>query len=582
MFVQIRRLSLIKYVPNYGKQKKFRGQTVTYEELVTRENAAAEKARRDEGIEDTQELYAPIQDLSRKGIQETKIQILCNKIRNLETVEEKIFKINMPRYYGWKTTILNELEIPYNSLTYAQHITRTHVVKEFGLPDYYNNVISNEQLDDIVQEIKSNVENNILFVYCRRRQNIRDRKININGIELNENDENLENKTKFYISSDNLIQGIHRTMLMHLSSKYPHLLHAEVDWKPRLEASWFIGGVEPSSCAKQMRRKSKFFHDPIDKPMTVPIQYNGKPMMHLRYKHPLREIIPLSECENPAFDVPVFKFSPQVLGYRFGRQHLSNIPGFWPGDKSEFGFLSYHKCMYLKDRSKEYNDISDVLPVQAILASYSWLLTQACYQGFSTFNELTYPLTTQTVITDGKWWSFFVYQLNTVLLHNDHIEDNPKRNICWITKPMKLFDKIENEKVHGLNEELLKTLIKFYVNAPEERSGINLKPYLGESVKVIADIEHDEKRNWLETHYKHLMCNRKRHKRIPEIYDWQKIYMIRFKTRPMEKRREPWQFDIDVMKRRLDDHKPRYIPKCLRENPKKKRIGRWEKTYYPD
>jgi hypothetical protein len=168
MFVQIRRLSLIKYVPNYGKQKKFRGQTVTYEELVTRENAAAEKARRDEGIEDTQELYAPIQDLSRKGIQEKKIQILCNKIRNLETVEEKIFKINMPRYYGWKTSILNELEIPYNSLTYAQHITRTHVVKEFGLPDYYNNVISNEQLDDIVQEIKSNVENNILFVYCRR------------------------------------------------------------------------------------------------------------------------------------------------------------------------------------------------------------------------------------------------------------------------------------------------------------------------------------------------------------------------------------------------------------------------------
>jgi small subunit ribosomal protein S30 len=132
--------------------------------------------------------------------------------------------------------------------------------------------------------------------------------------------------------------------------------------------------------------------------------------------------------------------------------------------------------------------------------------------GFSTFNELTYPLTTQTVITDGKWWSFFVYQLNTVLLHNAHIEDNPKRNICWITKPMKLFDKIENEKVHGLNEELLKTLIKFYANAPEERSGINLKPYLGESVKVIADIEHDEKRNWLETHYKHLMCNRKRHK----------------------------------------------------------------------
>jgi len=168
MFVQIRRMSLIKHVPNYGKQKKFKGQSVTYEELIAREKAAAEKARKDKGIEDTQELYPPIRDLSRKGIKNTKIQILCNKIRNLETVEEKIFKINMPRYYGWKTLILNEYKIPYNSLTHAQHITRTHIVKEFGLPDYYNNVISNEQLDDIIQKIKSNVEDNILFVHCRR------------------------------------------------------------------------------------------------------------------------------------------------------------------------------------------------------------------------------------------------------------------------------------------------------------------------------------------------------------------------------------------------------------------------------
>jgi len=77
---------------------------------------------------------------------------------------------------------------------------------------------------------------------------------------------------------------------------------------------------------------------------------------------------------------------------------------------------------------------------------------------------------------------------------------------------MKLFDKIENEKVHGLNEEVLKTLVKFYANAPEERSAINLKPYLGESVKTIADIEHDERRNWLEKQYKYLMCNRTRHR----------------------------------------------------------------------
>jgi len=132
--------------------------------------------------------------------------------------------------------------------------------------------------------------------------------------------------------------------------------------------------------------------------------------------------------------------------------------------------------------------------------------------GFSTFNDITYPLTTQTVITNGQWWSFFVYQLNTTLVHSEYADENPKRNICWITEPIKLFDKIENEKVHGLNEEVLKTLIKFYMNIPEERVSVDLKPYLGKSVKKIADIEHDERRNWLEKHYKHLVNNRPRHR----------------------------------------------------------------------
>ena len=97
-------------------------------------------------------------------------------------------------------------------------------------------------------------------------------------------------------------------------------------------------------------------------------------------------------------------------------------------------------------------------------------------------------------------------------MHSEYADENSKRNICWITEPIKLFDKIENDKVYGLNEEVLKNLIKFYMNIPEERVGVNLKPYLGKSVKVIADIEHDERRNWLEKQYKHLVANRPRHR----------------------------------------------------------------------
>lgn len=101
----------------------------------------------------------------------------------------------------------------------------------------------------------------------------------------------------------------------------------------------------------------------------------------------------------------------------------------------------------------------------AILSSFSWLLGQACYQGmssmycsvcfliksilgFSPFNDITYPLVSQTVISNGQQWSFYTYQLNTTLIQFD--ESHPKRNICWSSKPMSLFDAIESGKIQGI------------------------------------------------------------------------------------------------------------------------------------
>jgi len=49
----------------------------------------------------------------------------------------------------------------------------------------------------------------------------------------------------------------------------------------------------------------------------------------------------------------------------------------------------------------------------------------------------------------------------------------------------------------------------------------------------------------------------------------------------MDKKREPWEYGIRMFKRRLDDHLPVYIPRCLRTNPKKRKVGRWAETYYP-
>ncbi|XP_046825717.1 28S ribosomal protein S30, mitochondrial [Vespa crabro] len=513
-------------------------------------------------------IYPPILDLSFKANQKRKKEAWYDEIKKLKTVEEKIFKINMPYYYGWKSLILNEHKIPYNSLEHAQFITRTYIVPERGLPTFYNNLMSDEELESIVNESKSLIENIIAFEYSSRR-----RKHELNEIQLE------KKSTMESIITNAIVYQINRILQLNLVNIRPHLLEIQTDFEPRVEAFWLVGGIEPSGLQSKAKKRihwmRQYAYDPID----IPVQYYGNSILQTRHNLPLKEIMSLSECEDSSLTVPQFKFDPRVLGYTLNRKHATNIPGFWPGDPCEFGLLSYHNCATIVERPEKCNDESDAFLKQAILASYSWLLSQASYQGFSTFHDVTYPFVNQAVITNGQYWSFYVYQLNTTVLHSENIDENPRRNICWATESVKLFDKVEGEKVHGLNTDVLKTLIKFYANTPAERM-IEMKPYLGDTVQKIADIKSDKRRDWLERYYKHLVTNRSRHRKPPEIYHWQKIYLIDNKMCPMMKKRHPFQFGISVMKRKLDDHALKYVPKCFRVNPKKK-LGNWEQTFYP-
>ncbi|XP_076748855.1 mitochondrial ribosomal protein S30 [Xylocopa sonorina] len=518
--------------------------------------------------EDT--IYPPILDLSRKACIKRKNKVWYDKIEKLESVEEKLFGINMPRYYGWKGLLLEEGVVKPNSLDHAQYITHTHVINDHKLPEFYNSVITPEQSNAIVQNVKHHIENFIIFEYCHR----------LREQEIVEKVDKVKQKQLQNANTNTLVYQMNRLILAAMSSSMPHLLETQIDFDPRREAFWFVGGVQPSASIKKMRESSRNMKDYVNEPITMPVHYLGSPILQLRHQFPLREIISLTESANPELNIPEFKFDPRVLGYFRSFRHATCIPGFWPGDIAEFGLLSYHNLnsLYLTG----FPLLEEAITVQAIFASYGWLLPQACYQGFSTVNEITYPLVSQTVLTNGQFWSFCVYQLNTTLVHSDHADENPKRNLCWITEPIKLFDKIEDGKIEGFNEEVLQKLITFYANVPAERSNENMKPYLGKTVKHVADIEDPERREWLEQKFKHLMANRPRHLMMPEIYNWQRIYMIDHKTRPMDKKRDPWEFGFNPHKRRLDHHTPVYIPRRLRANPKKRKVGRWAKAYYPD
>lgn len=74
------------------------------------------------------------------------------------------------------------------------------------------------------------------------------------------------------------------------------------------------------------------------------------------------------------------------------------------------------------------------------------------FAGFTICNELTYPLVNQSIITNGKTWSFYIYQLNTMRFfksQDDTTSPIAPNNICWGTKQTELFHNITDDRIVG-------------------------------------------------------------------------------------------------------------------------------------
>lgn len=167
-----------------------------------------------------------------------------------------------------------------------------------------------------------------------------------------------------------------------------------------------------------------------------------------------------------------------------------------------------------------------------------------------------------------------------MVMHSKYINENPKRNICWATDELNLFENIVDGKIIGFNDDVVAKLVKFYANAPEERLGINMSPYLGDKERVISDYGDDDKRQWLEKEYKYLVSNIPRFKEAPEVYNWEKLYKVDHKTRMQERRSRFFELGINPYQRKLDERQPYYIPRAQRPHlPRGK--GRYMKEYFP-
>ena len=71
-------------------------------------------------------------------------------VKNLKTVEEKLYYMNKPKYYGWQSTVIEASRIRSTSLDLVQYITNTTTV-ENELPPIYNLKTSSGRELDVLE-----------------------------------------------------------------------------------------------------------------------------------------------------------------------------------------------------------------------------------------------------------------------------------------------------------------------------------------------------------------------------------------------------------------------------------------------
>ncbi|KAI7812455.1 39S ribosomal protein S30, mitochondrial [Triplophysa rosa] len=198
-------------------------------------------------------------------------------------------------------------------------------------------------------------------------------------------------------------------------------------------------------------------------------QIDDKPHSQIRISQQLPEFVPLEA--DISTEVPVVQSAPDLLPL-FRRQYDNNI---FVGAKLEdpccYGHTQFHMVpdRFRRDKMSKRglsDQVEVTLRANGIASLFAWTGAQAMYQGFWSEEDVSRPFVSQAVITDGQYFSFFCYQLNTLALTQRSDGSNVRKNLCWGTESMRLYERVTDGDVVGWNDAVLRLLVRFLLNKP--------------------------------------------------------------------------------------------------------------------
>lgn len=259
--------------------------------------------------------------------------------------------------------------------------------------------------------------------------------------------------------ASSLLDQVVGTLVNLLAPLNPVLTTAALDYKRPVDFYWLRG----EECILAGHRKGR-----ID---ALRYQINDKPHNQIRISKQLPEFVPLDHS-IPA-EIPVMNYKPDKLPL-FKRQYENRIfTGSKLADPRSYGHTQFHLLPDILNRERlikqnQADQVEVVFRANAIASLFAWTGAQAMYQGFWSEADVTRPFVSQGVITDGKYFSFFCYQLNTLALTVQADQNNPRKNICWGTQSKPLYETVEDNEVKGFDDDVLLQIVHFLLNKPKE------------------------------------------------------------------------------------------------------------------
>ncbi|XP_046576659.1 39S ribosomal protein S30, mitochondrial-like [Haliotis rubra] len=401
------------------------------------------------------------------------------KLSNVASVTDRIDMITKKKMTMWKYKIAERYP---RVLPFQQYATKTHLVK--GLPTVY----ASFEVDEVVKQIKPIVIDTI----CLEKEILARDKLITKAFPWD----------RPVLNSQVLLKSMLNALTTCLSAHCDHLNTTQFDENVRVEAFWDRHGFSRQKIVDNDEDYKKF----------VTVNESRLQACHqadfvIRSENPLPEFLSRDDefCKTAAY--PELEYHPVTYGQNFEQKlQPSVVAGHWVGDPCEFGLLTLCTSNEVREVGQQFGDVQEqqLMTGMGMNTSFTRLVAEAYYQGFSSAIDITYPFTTQTILSDGQRFTFFAYQLNTLELWKDD-DGNSLRNICWHTPEMKLYESVEAGEVKGFNDNVLKHIVKFLMLKPG-RPGVDLRPTLPagepaprEATKYINDkpvviiVEEEEK-----------------------------------------------------------------------------------------